>query len=64
METCETMVQNKVQEPPSARTRQDRPTTGVAWVMRVALAPRAASPTGEEINILTEKFWFSARIKL
>ena len=46
------MVENRVQGPPSARTRQHRPTTGV---MRVVLPSGEASPTGEEINILGGK---------
>lgn len=49
------MVENRVQGPPSARTRQDRPTIGVAGVMRVVLPPGEASPTGEEIYILREE---------
>jgi len=58
------MVENRVQGPPSARTRQDRPTIGVAGVMRVVLPPGEASPTGEEIYILREEVWSSAPNKL
>jgi hypothetical protein len=49
------MVENIVQAPPSARTRQDRPTRGVAGVMGVMLPSGEASPTGEETNILSGK---------
>jgi len=49
------MVENRVQGPPSVRTRQDRPTRGVPGVMRVVQPPWEASPTGEEIHILSEK---------
>lgn len=49
------MVENRVQGPPSARTRQDRPTRGIAGVTGLVLPPGEASPTGEEIIIVSEE---------